>query len=118
MQLDYAIDILPKNWGVNKREGRRKKVEGPGITVRADKGRLIQKRFLSTVPEVFMPRGSRLRDERSTRGYLRKPLGRTITSTQIDSSRILLAYNDEGCASLCPVLRQKLEVQQFHQAAV
>ena len=28
-QLDYAIDILPKNWGVTEREGRRKKVEGP-----------------------------------------------------------------------------------------
>ena len=41
MQLNYAIDILPKNWGVTEREGRRKKVEGPGITVRADKGRPI-----------------------------------------------------------------------------
>ena len=40
-QLDYAIDILPKNWGVTEREGRRKKVEGLGITVCADKGCLI-----------------------------------------------------------------------------
>ena len=111
MQLDHAIDLLPKNWGVTRREGRRKKAGGLGITVRANKGRLIQKRFLSTVLEVFMPRGSRLRDERSTRGYLRKPLGRTITCTQVDLSRILLAYNDEGCASLCPVLRQMPEIQ-------
>ena len=41
MQLNYAIDILPKNWGVTGQEGRCKKVEGSGITVRADKGRLI-----------------------------------------------------------------------------
>ena len=41
MQLDYAIDILPKNWGVTGRKGRHKKVESPGITVRADKGRSI-----------------------------------------------------------------------------
>ena len=41
-----------------------------------------------------------------------------ITCTQVDPSRILLAYNDEGCASLCLILRQMLEVQQFHQAAV
>ena len=41
MQLDYAIDILPKNWDVTGREGSRKKVEGLGITVHADKGRLI-----------------------------------------------------------------------------
>ena len=65
-----------------------------------------------------MPRGSKLRDERSTRGYLREPLGRTITSTQIDQSRILLAYNDEGCIILSPILRQMPEVQQSHQAAV
>ena len=41
MQLDHAIDLLLKDWGVTRREGRRKKVEGLGITVRADKGRLI-----------------------------------------------------------------------------
>ena len=41
MQLNYAIDILPKNWGVTRGKGRRKKAEGPGITIRADKGRPI-----------------------------------------------------------------------------
>ena len=41
MQLDYAIDILPKNWRVTGREGRRKKVEGPSIMVCADEERLI-----------------------------------------------------------------------------
>ena len=62
---------------------------------------------------MFRPRGSILRDERSTRGYLRKPLGRKITSTQVDLSRILLAYNDEGCANLCPVLRQMQRFSNF-----
>ena len=42
---------------------------------------LYKKRLLSTIHEVFRPRGSRLRDERSTRGYLQKPLERMITST-------------------------------------
>ena len=41
MQLDHAIDLLPKNWGVTGREGRRKKAEGLGITIRVDKGHLI-----------------------------------------------------------------------------
>ena len=41
MQLDYAIDILSENRRVTGREGRRKKVKGPGITVCADERRLI-----------------------------------------------------------------------------
>ena len=41
MLLDHAIDLLPKNWGVTRRERRCKKAEGLGITIYADKGRLI-----------------------------------------------------------------------------
>ena len=118
MQLDYAIDILFENRRVTGREERCKKVEGPGITIFADERCLIQKRVLSTILEVFRPRGSTLRNERSPRGYLRKPLERTIISTQAGQSRILLAYNAEGHASLCQVLRQVLEVQQFHQVTI
>jgi len=40
-----------------------------------------------------------------------------ITSTQVDSSRILLAYHAEGCPSLCQSLRQMPKVQQHHQIA-
>ena len=67
----------------------------------ADKRCLIQKRILSTVPEVFKPRGSRLRNERSPRGYLQKPFRGTVISAQVDLSRILLAYNAKGHTSLC-----------------
>ena len=56
-------------------------------------------------------KADRLRNERSPRGYLRKPLGGTIISTQIDLSRILLAYNAEGRTSLCQGLRQVSKVQ-------
>ena len=34
----------------------------------------------------------------------------TITSTQSDSGKILLAYNAEGCPSQCRNLRQVLKV--------
>ena len=77
----------------------------------ADKRCLIQKMILSTVPEVFKPQGSKPRNERSPRGYLRKPLGGAVISAQVDPSRILLAYNDEGRTSLCQGLRQVSKVQ-------
>ena len=60
---------------------------------------------------LFKPRRSRLRNERSPRGYLRKPLGGTVISAQVDPSRILLAYNDEGRTGLCQGLRQVSKVQ-------
>ena len=53
-----------------------------------------------TVPEVFKPLGIKLGNERSPQGYLRKPLEGTIISAQVDPSRILLAYNVEGCTSV------------------
>ena len=77
----------------------------------ADKRCFIQKRVLLVVPEVSMPRGNRLRNERSPRGYLRKPLWGTVISSQVDLSRILLAYNAEGHIGLCQGLRQVSKVQ-------
>ena len=65
-----------------------------------NQGCLVQERILSIVPEVFKPRGSRLRDERNPRGYLWKSLRVTVISVQDNSSRILLAYNTEGRTSL------------------
>ena len=118
MQLDYAIDILPKNWPTTRRERCHEETEVPNIVICANKGCALQKRILSTILEVFRPRESKLRNERSPRRYLRKPLRRTIISTQVDPSRILLAYNAKGHASLCQVLRQVLEVQQFHQTII
>ena len=52
--------------------------EVPGITICADKRCSIQKRILATILKVPKPRGSRLRNERSSRGYLLKPLGGTV----------------------------------------
>ena len=63
----------------------------------ADKKYFIQKRILPTLPKVSMPQGGGLRNERSPRGYLRKPFGGTIISAQVGSSKILLSYNAEGC---------------------
>ena len=40
---------------IRQREGRCKKIESPGVTIRADQGRLVQKRFLSTLPKVSKP---------------------------------------------------------------
>ena len=110
-QLDYVIDIIPKDWRITRREWRHQEIESPSITVCADKRCLIQKRILSTVPEVFKPRGSKLRNKRSPRGYLQKPLGGTVISTQVDQSRIPLAYNAEGHTSLCQGLQQMSKVQ-------
>ena len=76
-----------------------------------NQGCLVQKRILSTVPEVFEPRGSKLRDERNPRRYLWKPLGGTVIGAQDNLSRILLAYNAEGRTSLHQSLRQMSKVQ-------
>ena len=42
-----------------------RKLKGPSITICADKRCFIQKRVLPTIPEVSVPRRSRLRNERS-----------------------------------------------------
>ena len=60
--------------------------------------------------KVSMPRKNRLRNERSPRGYLWKPLGGMIISAQVDPSSILLAYNVEGRTDLCQGLRQVSKV--------
>ena len=74
--------------------------------------------FLLSISEMLRYRRSELPHERNPRGYLRKPLGGTVISTKVDPSRTLLAYNAKGCASLCQVLRQVSEVQQFHQTTI
>ena len=76
-----------------------------------DQGCLIQKRVLSTVPEVFEPRRSRLHDEKSSRGYLWKSLRGTVVSAQVDPSWILLAHYAKRRLSLCQDLQQMSEVQ-------
>ena len=86
MQLDYTIDILSKNWPVIGRERSHEETEVPSIAICANKRCALQNRILATVPKVFKPRGNRLRNERSSRGYLWKPLGGTVVSAQVDPS--------------------------------
>ena len=45
MQLDCAIDILPKNWGVTRREGRRKKAESQALRFMLIKDVLYKRGF-------------------------------------------------------------------------
>ena len=97
--------ILP----VGKEAARKLKVQALWFVIIKDV--LYKKRILSTVPEVFEPRGSKLRDERNPRRYLWKPLGGTIIGAQDNLSRILLAYNAEGRTSLRQSLRQMSKVQ-------
>ena len=59
-----------------------------------------------------------LRNERSSRGYLWKPLRGMVVSAQDDSSWVLLANYAERCISLCKTLRQVSKVQQFHQTTI
>ena len=114
MQLDYAIDILSKNWPATGRERSCEETEVPSIAICANKRCALQKRILATILKVLKPRGSRLRNERSSRGYLWKPLGGTIVSAQVYPSLVLLANYAERHTSLCQDLRQVSEVQQFH----
>ena len=118
MQLDYAIGILSKNWPATGRERSRKETEVPSIVICANKRCALQKRILAIVFKVFKPRGSRLRNERSSQGYLWKPLGGTVVSAQVYPSWVLLANYAKRHTSLCQDLRQVLEVQQFHQTTV
>ena len=118
MQLDYALDILSKDWTATGRERSREETEVPSLTICANKRCALQKRILATVPKVFKPRGSGLRNERSSRGYLWKPLRGTVISAQDDPSWVLLANYAERCTSLRQDLRQVLEVQQFHQTTI
>ena len=105
MQLDYAIDILSKNWPSTGRERSREEIEFPRIAICANKRCALQKRILEIVLKVLKPRGSILRNERSSRGYLWKPLEGTIVSAQVDPSWVLLAKYAERHTSLCQDLR-------------
>ena len=118
MQLDYAFDILSKDWPTTGRERGHEEIEVPSIAIWANKRCTLQKRILATVPKVFKPRGSRLRNERSSRGYLWKPLKGTVVSAQADPSWVLLANYAERRTSLRQDLRQVLEIQQFHQITI
>ena len=111
MQLDYTIDILSKHWLVTGRERSHEETEVPSIAICANKRCALQNRILATVPKVFKPRGSRLRNERSSQGYLWKPLGGTVVSAQVDPSQVLLANYAERRTSLRQDLRQVSEVQ-------
>ena len=66
MQLDYAFDILSKDWPATRRERSREETKVPSIAICANKRCALQKRILMTVPKVFKLRGSRLRNERSS----------------------------------------------------
>ena len=101
MQLDYAIGILSKNWPATGRERSRKETEVPSIVICANKRCALEKRILAIVFKVFKPRGSRLRNERSSQGYLWKPLKGTVVSAQADPSGVLLANYAERRTSLC-----------------
>ena len=100
MKLDYAIDILPKNWPTTGRERCHEETEVPNIVICANKGCALQKRILATVPKLFKPRGSRLRNEGSSRGYLWKPLRGTVVNAQVDPNWVLLANYAERRTSL------------------
>ena len=65
MQLDYAIDILFKNWPATGRERSHEETEVPSIAICANKRRALQKRILATVPKVFKSRGGKLCNEGS-----------------------------------------------------
>ena len=62
------------------------------------------------VLKVPKPRGSRLRNERSSQEYLRKPLRGAVINAQFNPSLVLLANNAEGRISLRQGLRQMSEV--------
>ena len=101
MRLDYTLDILSKDWPAAERERSRDETEVPSIVICANKRHALQKRILVTVPKVFKLRGSGLRNERSSRGYLWKPLKGTVVSAQADPSGVLLANYAERRTSLC-----------------
>ena len=118
MQLDYIIDNLSKNWLATGRERRREETEVPSIAICANNRCALQKRILATVLKVFKSQGSGLRNKRSSQGYLWKPFGGTVVSSQVDPSWVLLANYAERRTSLCQGLRPVLEVQQFHQTTI
>ena len=67
-KLDRAFERISTVGLFARREGRCKKIESPGVTICVDQGRLVQKRILSTLPEVSKPQRSRICDEGSSRG--------------------------------------------------
>ena len=118
MQLDYTIDILSKDWPATRQERSHEETEVPSISICANKICALQKKILANVPKVFKPQGSRLHNERNSRGYLWKPLGGTVVSAQANPSWVLLANCAERRISLCQDLRQVTKVQQFQQTTV
>ena len=84
----------------NGKEAARK-LKFPSITICANKRHALQKRILVTVPKVFKLRGSKLRNERSSQGYLWKPFKGIVVSAQVDPSGVLLANYAERHTSLC-----------------
>ena len=110
-ELDQAINTILEVRHSARRERRYEEAESPSLTICANQRCLIPKRIFSTIPEVFEPRRSRLRDERGPRGYLWKTLKGTVISAQVNQSRVLLAYYAEGRLDLRQDLRQMLKVQ-------
>ena len=110
-ELNHAIDSIPEVRHSAKRERRCYEAESPSLTICVDQRCLIQKRILSTIPEVLEPWRSRLHDERGPRGYLWKPLRGMVISAQVNLSKVLLAYYTEGHPSLRQDLRQMSKVQ-------
>ena len=110
-ELDHAVNSIFKVRHSARRKRRRKETKSPSLTICDNQGCLIQERFLSSIPEVFEPWGSRLRNERSSRGDLWKSLKGTIVSAQIDPSWVLLAHYAQGRPSLRQGLRQVSEIQ-------
>ena len=110
-ELDHAVNNISKVRHSARRKRRRKEAKSPSLTICADHGYPIQERFLSTVPKVLEPWWSRLRNERSSRGYLWKSFRGTVVSTQFDPSWVLLTHYAQGRPSLRQGLRQMLEIQ-------
>ena len=109
-ELDHAVNSISKVKHYARRERRRKKAKSPSLMICADQGCLIQERFFSTKPEVLEPWGSRLRNERSSLGDLRKSLRGAVVSAQVDPSWVLLAHYAQGHPSLRQILQQVSEI--------
>ena len=113
MQLDYAFDILSKDWTAIGWGRSREEIEVPSIAICANKRCALQKRILTTVPKAFEPRGSGLCNERSSRGYLWKPLRGTVVGGQDDPSWVFLANYAERRIRFRQDLRQVSEVKNL-----
>ena len=43
-QLDYAINVLPKEWNATEREGHRNEAEGPSLMIHSYEGYFVKKK--------------------------------------------------------------------------